>query len=220
MVFSFDVNKKVNGDFREEGWLRETLAAYFLSVPPPDKQNSDEKKRYRHAQRLMAELEIISLLQFNIIHRPLRYGDINGLLTVILDACSRRLEGKGISIESSLPERCICMAAEPRLISFALISLLRAYADNNKNDRISVHAVQHKHSLSISLGGEPPFLNPGTRGLVRAAAQLHKGGVVVSNGRVAFSLRTGIQGAVGLFAFPSADDLLSNPLSAVNVLLE
>ncbi|MDD2363000.1 MAG: hypothetical protein PHH84_08630 [Oscillospiraceae bacterium] len=219
MAFSFGINKKTTDDFRKEGWLRETLAAYFLSVPHPDKQNPDEKKRFSHSQRLMAELEIISLLQFDLIRRPLRYGDINTLLSVIIEACSRRLEEKSITIESSLPERCVFMAAEPRLVSFALISLLRAYADNNKNDKISVHVMLHKHSLSISVDGQPPVLNTGTRGLVRAAAYLHKGGVAVSNGTVAFSLQTRIRGAVGLYAAPSADELLSNPLSPVNILL-
>lgn len=217
MTFSFDIDKKSAGGFGEEGRLREALAAYFLSAPAPERQTPGEQARYKRALRRMAELEAVSILQSAAIRRPLRYGDLNALLSSIVEACAIRFRDEGVALEFNIPEKSICTAAEPRLVSVALIRLLRAFAAANREGMVGVHVISHEQSMSVTVKGKYPVLNPQALALVRVASRLHKGGVAVSGGTVAFSLKTGLQGAVGLFAAPSVNELLSSPLSPVNI---
>lgn len=46
-----------------EGELREKLAAYFLSAPPLDRQDDEQKRRHKAALRRLLRLENRSILQ-------------------------------------------------------------------------------------------------------------------------------------------------------------
>lgn len=200
-----------------EGSLREALAAYFLSAPPPERQTPAECARYRRALRKMAEIEIDAILQSAAVRRPLRYGDLTALLAATAEAAAKRLEESGITLACELPEKTVCTAAEPRLLQMAAVYLLRMAAAANPDGELFTRVRIQPHSVSIAVAGNHPFGDPRTLSLIRAAARAHKGGAAVSGGTVAFSLRRELPGAIGLFAAPSADELLSNPLSPINV---
>ncbi|NLN82145.1 MAG: hypothetical protein GX136_06360 [Clostridiales bacterium] len=218
MGFSFDTNTNNPADTMEnEGAARENLAAYFLSAPPLLQQSEQEKIRYKRALRCMAELEIRSCLQSASIKRPLKYGDVNLLLTSVLDASAIILSKRGVELTYKTPEKSIFTAAEPRFLTTALIHLLHDFEMSNREGELYANIRLHKSSISVSVSGLYPAKGPKTLALVRAAARLHKGCAAVMEGTVAFSLHYGLTGAVGLFASPTVDELLKNPLSSVNV---
>lgn len=53
--------------------------------------------------------------------------------------------------------------------------------------------------------------------LLHETAKLHKGCVIRSGGTVAFSLHKELPGSIGLFAVPSVDEILANPISTVKL---
>ena len=63
-----------------EGELREKLAAYFLSAPPLDRQDDEQKRRHKAALRRLLRLENRSILQAAGLPRPLSQGDLAVLL--------------------------------------------------------------------------------------------------------------------------------------------
>ena len=52
-----------------EGELREKLAAYFLSAPPLDRQDDEQKRRHKAALRRLLRLENRSILQADVYKR-------------------------------------------------------------------------------------------------------------------------------------------------------
>lgn len=202
---------------RNEGKIREDLAAFFLSMPPADRQTENQRARYRNALRRMAQIETVSLLQSAFVKRPLRYGDVNALLFETLRACRLRLGQKNITLEYSAPENSVCAAAEPRLLTGAVVRLIGAAVLENPRNTVFANVTHNENSILISVRSEKPIIDATALMLVRAAARLHKGGVAVSGGTVGFSVKRGLPGAVGFFDVRDALDILDNPLSHVNL---
>ncbi len=201
----------------EEGRIREALAAFFLSVPPHEKQSAMQQVQYRRALRCMAEIETYSLLQSATVKRPLRYGDVNALLGETLKACFVLLKEKELSYKFVVPQKSVCTAAEPRVITGAVVRLLYATAVANRGGSIFATVRHRENSISITIGGDNAVCDTTSLRLAKAASCLHKGTFAVSSGTAAFSLRLGLPGAVGLFSVQPACEILNNPLSAVNL---
>lgn len=85
-----------------EGELREKLAAYFLSAPPLDRQDDEQKRRHKAALRRLLRLENRSILQAAGLPRPLSQGDLAVLLRALLDACLQTL-GAARQRDSAVP---------------------------------------------------------------------------------------------------------------------
>ncbi|HBT63957.1 MAG TPA: hypothetical protein DEB10_04760 [Ruminococcaceae bacterium] len=207
----------------KEGLIREALAVFFLSAPPLHLQTSEQRLKYKRAIRRLADLEILSLLQSSTIKRPLRYGDVNALLISTLEASLRLMNKKGVSMKYYAPEKSFCMAAEPRLITVALVTLLNSYALANPNGSIYCRIRINNTHISVSISGSFPLDDPCVSNaekaleLAQAAAKLHNGAAVVSANTTAFSLGCGFTERVGLFSAPTVHELLNNPLSIVNI---
>ena len=212
----------------EEARLRESLAAYFLSVsaqsaadrresPEDNGRQRERQERIGRAQRQLFELETVSALQSARIRRSLRYGDVGMLIGTTLEAAVRRLEQQNIPLHYSVPEIPLCSAAEPRIIQMAVVRLVRAAIACSPQHPVTVNVTAHPHSINISVSLQKAVHDAKAYALAQAAAHLHKGGVVVSDGVVAFSLRRNLTGAVGLFAVPGVQELLNDTLSVVNI---
>lgn len=78
-----------------EGDIREKLAAYFLSAPPLERQDTEQKRRHKEALRRLLQLENRSILQAAGMPRPLSQGDLAALLRALLDACLQTLGAAG-----------------------------------------------------------------------------------------------------------------------------
>ena len=210
-------DKNTFTNLKKEGCIRESLAAYFLSAPPPDCQPPAQRLQYRRALQKLAEVETYAVLQSACIKRPLRYGDLMGLLSVTLQAAARRLEKEGVLLEYQVPDKAVCTAAEPRLIQMAVIYLLRLVHKANPGEPLQASVILRPRSIFISVRSKKPLGSLMPLALVRATARLHKGGVVVSGETAAFSVRRELPSAIGLFAVPSMEELVNNPLSPVNI---
>lgn len=201
----------------EEGVLREALAAWFLSSPPPDKLTPSQKKRQLRALRRLAELECLAAVQTGAARRVLRYGDVSALLRETMDAAVRKLEPSGARLELFLPERPVCMAAEPRLIQMAVIRAVRACLASGEGARVAVRMQPRAHSVAVTVGGTRAPREPLALAMMKTAARAHRGSIALAEGSAGFSLSPALSGAVGLFAASTADELLRDSLSPVNV---
>ncbi|HHV51411.1 MAG TPA: hypothetical protein PLG48_01860 [Candidatus Avimonas sp.] len=221
MAFKFDIfdldDKSRVRIIEREGFIREALAAYFLSALPYSMQTPKQREKHRRMVRFLAEIEEYSILQSANIRRPLKYGDINSLIYSTLKAASKILRDKGIALEISCVNSSFTTAAEPRIITAALVKLISAAVNANPQGILHAKVRLGSNSLIVAVKGDNPVKDKKALALARAAARLHKGGIVVSDGTTVFSIRTGLAGAIGCFSVPTVDEILKNPLSAVNV---
>lgn len=204
-------------DSRGEGRLREALAAYFLTAAPAEKQSREEHRQYRCALQQLADLEIQALLQSCAVSRPLRYGDLTGLLSSVLQTSMHLLRKRHDGIRCRIPDTPVCTAAEPRLITMSVVRLLRAYTDVNQHAAVKVNVSVREQSVLITVSSQKSPKEPTVMRLLHETARLHKGCVIRSGGTVAFSLRRDLSGSIGLFAVPSVEEILANPISAVKL---
>ena len=203
-----------------EGELREKLAAYFLSAPPLDRQDDEQKRRHKAALRRLLRLENRSILQAAGLPRPLSQGDLAVLLRALLDACLQTL-GAARQRDSAVPLMSVQIAEgfplreaagfEPRLVQAGVVGLLRAACRANAADLVAV---------SLSAGTEAFILTVTEAEALAVAeetARLHKGGLAVCSGTVGLSLSTSLPGDAGLYVAPTPTQLLRDTLSAVQV---
>lgn len=167
--------------------------------------------------RLLAEVEEYSLLQSSNLCRPLKYGDISSLIRATLEACSKVLARKGTVLEVKAAKSPFTSAAEPRIVAAAVVSLVSAAASANPFGRICANVDTGRSGMIIAVKGDEPIRDKKALALAAAAARVHKGGVALSDGTAAFSIRAGLTGALGFFTAPTVDEILKNPLSAVNI---
>lgn len=215
-LFYTIAKKSVGADLiGSEGRLRESLAAYFLTAAPVEQQTPKERKRYHHALKKMADLEIQTLLQSTQINRPLRYGDLTGLLTAQLEAAKRLVQEP--NMQYKIPDAVVCTAAEPKLVAMSLLRLLRASLTANEQHPIKVNITIREQSIYVSVSSKKPPKDPVAMKLLHETAKLHKGSVIVSGGTVAFSLHRDLTDAIGIFEVPTINELMENPLSTVHL---
>ncbi len=221
MNLNFDWEKILSARMRSsqptEGFLREALAVYFLSVPPPAQQSPQERERYRRALHSLAELDAEAVLQSEIVRRPLRFGDVGLLLRNTLYAAAICLSERGTVLECEIPDQSLCMAADPRTLQIAVVRLLQSVSAANPDATVKARVTARPRSLTLMVAGKSPVRELRTLALVRAAAREHKGGVALSGGTVAFSLRRELTSPIGRFTVPSIEEMVADALSAVNV---
>lgn len=216
--FATFINKSSNtADCRHEGQIRESLAAYFLTAASTGKQTEQERKQYQQALKQLADIEIRALLQSVEVNRPLRYGDVTQLLISTLRAAKRLTRKSGVCIVCKFPDMAVCTAAEPRIIQMSFIRLIRSFIAVNPQHIIKVGITVRAQTIIVSINAENLPHDPVAMKLLHETARLHKGCVIVSRSTVAFSLRRELPNALGLFAAPTAEELIDNPVSAINV---
>ena len=145
--------------------------------------------------RLMAEIEEYSLLQSSNLCRPLKYGDISSLIRATLEACSKVLARKGTVLEVKAAKSPFTSAAEPRIVAAAVVSLVSAAASANPFGRICANVDTGRSGMIVAVKGDEPIRDK--KPSRRRRREVHKGGVALSDGTAAFSIRAGLTGALG-----------------------
>ena len=209
-----------------EGELREKLAAYFLSAPPLDRQDDEQKRRHKAALRRLLRLENRSILQAAGLPRPLSQGDLAVLLRALLDACLQTL-GAARQRDSAVPLMSVQIAEgfplreaagfEPRLVQAGVVGLLRAACRANPADLVAVSLSAGTEAVILTGTGERPPAEAEALAVAEETARLHKGGLAVCSGTVGLSLSTSLPGDAGLYVAPTPTQLLRDTLSAVQV---
>ena len=209
-----------------EGDIREKLAAYFLSAPPLERQDTEQKRRHKEALRRLLQLENRSILQAAGMPRPLSQGDLAALLRALLDAClqtlgaARQRDGAvplmTLRIVEGFPQRETA-GFEPRLIQASVVGLLRAACKANPADLVAVSLSAGLESFILTVTGENPPAEAEALAVAKETARLHKGSLAVCSGTVGLSLSTSLPGDAGLYVAPTPTQLLRDSLSAVQV---
>lgn len=209
-----------------EGELREKLAAYFLSAPPLDRQDDEQKRRHKAALRRLLRLENRSILQAAGLPRPLSQGDLAVLLRALLDACLQTL-GAARQRDSAVPLMSVQIAEgfplreaagfEPRLVQAGVVGLLRAACRANPADLVAVSLSAGTEAFILTVTGERPPAEAEALAVAEETARLHKGGLAVCSGTVGLSLSTSLPRDAGLYVAPTPTQLLRDTLSAVQV---
>lgn len=208
-----------------EGAARERLALFFLSMPPLPQQNPAQRRLYLAALRELLALENAAILQAAGRARPLRRGDLAGLLRALLTACAAAAESRAAN--QALPHLHIRTAPdfpahetavfEPRLVQAAAVGLLRAAAAVNPGGPLAVSLSRGLDSLILTITGEYPPHEKEALAVARETARLHEGSLAVCEGTVGLSLSTLLGGEAGRYTAPTAADLLRDGLSSVQV---
>ena len=209
-----------------EGELREKLAAYFLSAPPLDRRDDEQKRRHKAALRRLLRLENRSILQAAGLPRPLSQGDLAVLLRALLDACLQTL-GAARQRDSAVPLMSVQIAEgfplreaagfEPRLVQAGVVGLLRAACRANPADLVAVSLSAGTEAFILTVTGLRPPAAAEALAVAEETARLHKGGLAVCSGTVGLSLSTSLPGDAGLYVAPTPTQLLRDTLSAVQV---
>lgn len=207
-----------------EGAARERLALFFLSMPPLPQQNPAQRHLYLAALRELLALENAAILQAAGRARPLRRGDLAGLLRALLTACAA---AESRAANQALPHLHIRTAPdfpahetavfEPRLVQAAAVGLLRAAAAVNPGGPLAVSLSRGLDSLILTITGEYPPHEKEALAVARETARLHEGSLAVCEGTVGLSLSTLLGGEAGRYTAPTAADLLRDGLSSVQV---
>lgn len=190
-----------------EGELREKLAAYFLSAPPLDRQDDEQKRRHKAALRRLLRLENRSILQAAGLPRPLSQGDLAVLLRALLDACLQTL-GAARQRDSAVPLMSVQIAEgfplreaagfEPRLVQAGVVGLLRAACRANPADLVAVSLSAGTEAFILTVTGErrPPRRGAGRGRRNGQAAQGRPGRLFRHRWAVAVHQPAGGRGAV------------------------
>ena len=192
-----------------EGELREKLAAYFLSAPPLDRQDDEQKRRHKAALRRLLRLENRSILQAAGLPRPLQ----------TLGAARQRDSAvplMSVQIAEGFPLR-EAAGFEPRLVQAGVVGLLRAACRANPADLVAVSLSAGTEAFILTVTGERPPAEAEALAVAEETARLHKGGLAVCSGTVGLSLSTSLPGDAGLYVAPTPTQLLRDTLSAVQV---
>lgn len=207
-----------------EGAARERLALFFLTMPPPARQNAEQRAHYRAALRELLTWENASILQAAGMARPLRRGDLAGLLRAVLEACATLAQA---SQEKPIPRLTVHIAPdfparemasfEPRLVQTATVGLLRAAMVANPGGPVDASLYAGSGSLILAVSGEQPACETQALAVARETARLHAGGLAVCEGTVGLSLSTLLDGETGRFTAPTSSELLRDALSCVQV---
>jgi len=164
-------------------------------------------------------LETDAIIQSAGIDRPLKYGDVTGLISVVLAASGKLLQTAGVTLEYTLPEDSVYTAAEPRLLQIALTRLLRTAA--KVGETVYANVTLQKKIIAITITGErhrsDGVVARRAAVMLREMARLHGGASVFEGKAAAFSLRREQYGSVGLFRVPTLNELIADPLSPVRI---
>ncbi|HJD23935.1 MAG TPA: hypothetical protein H9694_07305 [Firmicutes bacterium] len=200
-----------------EGRRRERLAVYFLSLPEgaPDSLEPRGQSLYRRMARRLIRLEQEAYLRSPGQRRILRFGDAAALIQAFAHTAHSRCAARGIPFDARIPDGCLPLTADPRLLLLAVGCLLR---DAAASGAASLRLLFKPYGLQVAVTGEPGFCTEPSQKLAAAAADAHRGAVLFSRETAAFTLSCCAGQADGFFA-PAQEDWLGGPLSPANLML-
>ncbi len=200
-----------------EGRRRERLAVYFLSLPEgaPDSLEPRGQSLYRRMARRLIRLEQEACLRPPGQRRILRFGDAAALIQAFAHAAHSRCTARGIPFDARIPDGCLPLAADPRLLLLAVGCLLR---DAAASGAASLRLLFKPYGLQVAVTGEPGFCTGASQKLAAAAADAHRGAALFSRETAAFTLSCCAGLADGFFA-PVPEDWRDGPLSLANLML-
>lgn len=201
-----------------EGRRRERLAAYFLSLPAgaPGCLDVHGQTLYRRMAERLNRLEIVSCLQAAGTRRVFHYGDAAAYLQAFAQAalvcCARR----GIAFTVDIPESCLLLSMDPRLL---MLSVGRLLHDAARGTEVAFRLIPKPYSILIAASGFPCFCSTTTQALLRETARLHRGTALFTSETAAFSMGYHAGQAVDFCVPPTVEELTQSPLSPVNLSL-
>lgn len=203
-----------------EGTLREQLAAYFLSAPPPGEQTPAQQQEYRKNLTRLGELERQEVLNSAGAARPLVWGNPVGLIQSLLTAAQRLAAGLGqplLLFPAKEADIGLDTLLHPRLLSIGLMSLLTAAVTAAPRQPVWVRMQEQKHGLALAVTACAPFADEDTLALMKECTRLHSGSLVHKDNTVSFSCGWVSEPPPGirLYSRPTAEELLQDTLSPV-----
>ena len=203
-----------------EGGLREQLAAYFLSVPPMAEQTPAQRQEYLAKLNRLGEVERQEILQGAGCSRPLVWGNPVELLQALLTAAQRLGASLGqplLLFPAKEADIRLDTLLHPRLLSVAVVSLLRDGVAAAPRRPLWVRLSEQSHCLAVSVTAEQPFGCGQTMEILKECIRLHNGNLMQSENTILFSCGevTEPPPGVRLYTAPTAEDLLRDTLSPV-----
>ena len=203
-----------------EGSLREQMAAYFLSLPPPAEQTPAQRQEYLRQLKRLGELEKQEILTAPGGHRPLVWGNPAALLQTFLAAAQRLAAGLGQPL-LLFPAKDAAIGGDglfhPRVLTVTAAAVLADACPAAPRKPVWVQLQERRHSLAVTVTAEVPFIREDTLALIQKCTGLHGGSPVHCDNTVIFTCGLGgtpPQGA-RLYGCPTETDLLQDTLSPV-----
>ena len=203
-----------------EGSLREQMAAYFLSLPPPAEHTPAQRREYLRQLKRLGELERREILSAPNRHRPLVWGNPAALLQTFLAAAQRLAAGLGQPL-LLFPARDAAIGGDalfhPRVLTVTTAAVLADACVAAPRQPVWVQLQERRHALAVTVTAEVPFIQEDTLALIKECTELHGGSPVHCNNTVLFTCGLGgtpPQGA-RLYGCPTEEDLLQDTLSPV-----
>lgn len=203
-----------------EGSLREQMAAYFLSLPPPHEQTPTQRQEYLRQLQRLGELERQEILADGGERRPLVWGNPAALLQTFLGAAQRLAAGLGQPL-LLFPARDAAIGAEalfhPRILTVTTAAVLADACGAAPRRPVWVQLQERRHALAVTVTAEVPFIRPETLRLIQKCTGLHDGSPVHCDNTVLFTCGLGGTPPPGarLYGCPTETDLLQDTLSPV-----
>lgn len=216
------------GSCPSEGAEREALAAYFLTAPPPARQDAAQRARHRAALRRLLRLENHAVLQSAGLPRLLTGGNLAGLLRAVLEASLEAvrlfreeedvpgLSRFSIHLDPRFPVRQFA-GFEPRLLQMAVTGLIRAVLAANRGGAATASLYAGRHTFVFAVSGDRPPDEPEALAVAKEAARLHHGCLAVCETTIGLSISHSLPPDIGRIFVPGAHELLRDPLSLVQI---
>lgn len=203
-----------------EGHLREQLAAYFLSAPPPAEQTPDQRREYLQKLTLLGQWEVEELRQTAGAARPLVWSNPAPLIQAILSAAQRLAAGMGQPI-LLFPARETAIGADtlihPRVLSVSLCHLLGRACAAAPRSPVWVRLQEQAGGLAMAVTAAAPFADAESLAVIKECTRLHGGSLVHCDDTVVFSCGQADEPPAGvrLYTTPTERELLQDTLSPV-----
>lgn len=201
---------------QKEGQFREMMATYFVSIPSFEQQTVLQKQRTKRKLSALWRAEIDCVLRSVGASRLMRQGDVIELVVSVLRSAVilTGQERSNFSVITPLHMPRVATAIEPRLLQFALISLLK---DNVNRGSVTAEVNVLPHSVRICVNGERLRADHDrTLPLLQETARLHGGNLAVDSHSISLELNTKERGEA-LYAVPSVWEL-THALTAIPVM--
>lgn len=203
-----------------EGSLREQMAAYFLSLPPPAEQTPAQRREYMQRLRQLGELERREILQSSGGNRPLVWGNPAALLQSFLSAAQRLAAGLGQPL-LLFPAKDAAIGNDtllhPRVLTVTMAAVLGDACRAVPRRPVWVRLQEQRGALAVNITAEAPFADRETLAILKECTGLHGGSLVHCENSILFTC--GQSGdpppGVRLYGCPTEEDLLQDTLSPV-----
>ena len=203
-----------------EGSLREQMAAYFLSLPPPAEQSTAQRREYQRQLQRLGRLERQEILEAAGCPRPLVWGNPAALLQSFLSAAQRLAAGVGQPL-LLFPAKDASTGTDtllhPRVLTVTMAAVLADACTAAPRRPVWVRLQEQRESLAISITAEVPCAGEETMAIIQECTKLHDGSLVHCDNTILFTCGQREQPPPGvrLYGCPTEADLLQDTLSPV-----